>query len=225
MTAARLLPLLAVVACHRPAPPPPPRAPGPVAPPGLPALFAGLFAGDRTLTYELTTSATTWDDDGAHPTTTTGVARCRVAIARVGAITSAVVRCPVDDPVAPAALAALAGAYLTDGQHLWRRDVDLDVHDPAELAIATAPTAAPPALDATPAARADHHVEEADGVTYVTDHRVEPRGDGWCLVVDDKSTDAFGGSWCLSAARGIVEVTAWESGDPTRDERARLRAP
>ncbi|MBK9030187.1 MAG: hypothetical protein IPL61_02410 [Myxococcales bacterium] len=221
--------------------PAPTRAPPP---PVVPALFAGLFAGDRVLTYEVEFSEISSgpvgepgaDDLGRVTYREASTRRCARTVTAAGGFWVATFACAElepeiadtpdpdlatsgDEPERDRSIVGgrLDTIFVTDGRALWR----LETSGPPTVDELRALTGTPALLSATPT---EVTREDPDLGT------VETRQDqgGWCVVWGNFGEDATGDigteRWCLDPGAGLVEVAITFDGAVMREDTATLVA-
>ena len=228
-----LVAVVAVAACHHaPAPVAVANGGGPGAAPAAP--WAGLFAGDRTLVYDVTTSSSYYDDqdpaadaNGNVNSEATAAVTCHLAVATVGAYRTAAITC--DDPDGDDATLGgpifeqLVRTYVTDGTRLWRLEAGAGFDSAAELE-GVLPAEPDLVRDQQPVEREQH--DDADSEAYGGDfgsvHRVTAAGDGWCIEDASWGGDEGGTGGCVGP-RGVTSVSWYFAGGSSQDAKAELR--
>lgn len=217
MSARAALSLICVTACgagSRPAPT------GAVIASGL---FAGLFAGDRTLVYDV--NLTVEQDEPLTTETVTATITCHLTVGALGPYRTATIACDdVDETETRAEVDGwmhdmtlrLQGTYVTDNARLWRL-TDLAPTTVAELAAAL-PAAPDLIQDQRPTTR--RSVAEP----YDSEFLIQPEGDGWCVEALHLGPHSRELTWCLSAASGITSVSASYDGRTSYWATASLRS-
>lgn len=235
MTRLILLLPLALAACHSKA-----SVPGDgsgTTPVPIGDLLAGLFGGDRTLVYDVTSESSFGDDQapaGDGDRTSTFVVTCKQTVATAGKYRTATIDCD-DADGAGRLLGDLERTFVTDGRRLWRLEGGVRPTTEADLDAALPAT---PDLVQGQQPVAGHYRDLADDddgdgnpddgpedARFGSSHEVAADGDGWCIDDVSWGGDESGSGWCLSAARGVVSVSWYFDGGSSQAQRATLRAP
>ncbi|MEZ4399043.1 MAG: hypothetical protein R3B06_03445 [Kofleriaceae bacterium] len=207
--------------------------PAAVAPPAA-ELMHGLFAGDRTLVYDVTSESSYWDDqnpaadaNGNVTSTATEAITCHLTVGRVGRYRTASIDCDPSadgDGFGSSVLEEVVRVFVTDGERLWRLDAG-SLPATADALAAALPDAPVLVQGQRPVAERHSDAEDGGSGDFGSAYAVTAQGDGWCVADDSWGGDEGGSSWCLSAAHGLVSASWYFAGGASHDQRAVLRLP
>lgn len=207
-------------------------------------VMAGLFAGDRTLVYDVTSESSFWDDqdpaadaNGNVNSKATQAVTCQLTVATIGTYRTATIACAEDadgNSFGSRVLEEFERTFVTDGTRLWRLEAGAMPSTAAELeaALPATPDLVAGQQPVEQGAYGDNSDDDdGDGnpddgeedERFGSSHKVSAIDDGWCIADDGWGGDEGGSGWCLSAARGVVSASWYFAGGSSQDQRAELR--